>query len=410
MRQRLSLLLSLCGLAALCVSASAAFAQQGQSQQLKSYYMVRPLTGSPAAINKAIEKGLTPSANTLPFWRYTVVSSRDGNTYTGISLGTDPSTNLATTIPVKLVPIIFKMPDGTVYDPTQPNPCLDSGAFSDLQLVAGSPEVQETDFTFGSVDVGKTQYLDAFQRAEYWEGSPNGGSGVSTNTGHHTRLNFQIVDPIVVNVPTGGGKTWTGLGCGNFGVINLAWFDSALLGLTTPDYVQDRILAPLMNKGLVNAGTLPILLFPSVVMAIESTSPFINCCVLGYHGAYLDTNGNIQTYSPVDFDSTGAFGSAVADTSDMAHEVAEWVNDPTGGNPTPAWGHVGQVSGCQGNFEVGDPLSGTNLPPITMPNGFSYHLQELAFFSWFYGAPSLGANGWFSDNDTFTSDAGAVCQ
>jgi hypothetical protein len=37
-------------------------------------------------------------------------------------------------------------------------------------------------------------------------------------------------------------------------------------------------------------------------------------------------------------------------------------------------------------------------------------MQELAFFSWFYGAPSVGVNGWFSNNDTFTHDAGPVCQ
>jgi hypothetical protein len=44
---------------------------------------------------------------------------------------------------------------------------------------------------------------------------------------------------------------------------------------------------------------------------------------------------------------------------------------------------LGQVLGCQSNLEVGDPLSGTDAPPIVMPNHFTYHLQELAFFSWF---------------------------
>jgi hypothetical protein len=34
-----------------------------------------------------------------------------------------------------------------------------------------------------------------------------------------------------------------------------------------------------------------------------------------------------------------------------------------------------------------------------MSNGYTYSLQELAFFSWFFGAPSIGVNGWFSDND-----------
>jgi hypothetical protein len=40
---------------------------------------------------------------------------------------------------------------------------------------------------------------------------------------------------------------------------------------------------------------------------------------------------------------------------------------------------------------------------------FTYNLQELAFFSWFYGAPTLGLNGWFSNNGTFLTDAGPPC-
>lgn len=94
----------------------------------------------------------------------------------------------------------------------------------------------------------------------------------------------------------------------------------------------------------------------------------------------------------------------------MSHEVAEWMNDPFGNNPVPAWGHIGQQPGCQNNLEVGDPLSGTFAPPIFNPqNRFTYHMQELAFFSWFYGAPSVGVNNWFSDNATFLTDAGPVC-
>ena len=86
------------------------------------------------------------------------------------------------------------------------------------------------------------------------------------------------------------------------------------------------------------------------------------------------------------------------------------MNDPFGHNRVPRWGHIGQQPGCQGNFEVGDPLSGTLAPPIAMPNGFTYHMQELAFFSWFFGAPSIGVNRWFSNNATFLHDAGPVCQ
>lgn len=121
-----------------------------------------------------------------------------------------------------------------------------------------------------------------------------------------------------------------------------------------------------------------------------------------------------QTYSPAEFDTSGffTFDASPLDTAILSHEVNEWVNDPLGGvngNPTPPWGHVGQVGFCQYNTEVGDPLSGTLLPTIKMLNGYSYHLQELAFFSWFFGKPSIGVNGWFSNNNTFLSDAGPPC-
>ena len=90
----------------------------------------------------------------------------------------------------------------------------------------------------------------------------------------------------------------------------------------------------------------------------------------------------------------------------MSHEVGEWQNDPDTINPTPAWGHIGQVSGCQSNLEVGDPLSGTTFNDAL--GGFTYHPQELAFFSWFYHQkPSLGVNGWYSDQGTFKTFAKA---
>jgi hypothetical protein len=95
-----------------------------------------------------------------------------------------------------------------------------------------------------------------------------------------------------------------------------------------------------------------------------------------------------------------------ADISVTTHEVAEWMDDPLTNNPTKPWGNIGQVTGCQSNLEVGDPLSGTTFP--VQLNGFRYHAQELAFFSWFYHQhPSIGINHWYSSNGTFTSPAAA---
>ena len=89
-------------------------------------------------------------------------------------------------------------------------------------------------------------------------------------------------------------------------------------------------------------------------------------------------------------------GVSGGDVSTLAHEIGEAINDPPGTNPTPVWGNIGQVlGGCQNNFEVGDPLSpgfGTPTNEFVVAGGVipQYHLQELAFYSWFYGSNALG--------------------
>jgi hypothetical protein len=116
----------------------------------------------------------------------------------------------------------------------------------------------------------------------------------------------------------------------------------------------------------------------------------------------------VQTYATIDWDTSGNF-SCVSDASIASHEIGEWMDDPLANNDTTPWGNVGQVSGCQSNWEVGDPLSGTLMPPITM-NGKEYQMQELAFFSWYFnkdGDPSVGAGGKFSSNGTFQGPAKA---
>jgi hypothetical protein len=214
---------------------------------------------------------------------------------------------------------------------------------------------------------------------------------------------------VVIDIPAGNGIAYPSAvfgGCpgGAVAIVDIAVYEPALFTILSK-------LAP-----GVNPTTFPFFLEHNVVEC-ESGAPGINCgdilnpnalcCILGFH----DSNGP-QTFGTGDFDTSEIFVSPTPDVNSISHEVAEWMNDPFGNNPTPAWGNVGQVQGaCQNNLEVGDPLSGTLAPPIFNPaNKFTYHMQELAFFSWFYGAPSVGVNGWFSNNDTFTHDAGPVCQ
>jgi hypothetical protein len=145
-----------------------------------------------------------------------------------------------------------------------------------------------------------------------------------------------------------------------------------------------------------------VFLFDNVVMYDTVVA---NCCVLGYHNAYT-VGGKLQTYSNAMYDNSGDF-SGSGDISALSHEIGEWQNDPNTVNPTKPWGNIGQVTGCQNNLEVGDPLSGTVFTDTL--NGKAYHPQELAFSSWFYHqSPSQNVNGWFSNQGTFRS-AAAPC-
>lgn len=136
------------------------------------------------------------------------------------------------------------------------------------------------------------------------------------------------------------------------------------------------------------------------------------CCILGYHNAYFSpttgrTAGKIQTYIVANYNSTGgsnfpgAFPTA-PDIAALANMVAGWMDNPTTLNTTPPWtGTINGVPGPQTILEVAypDALMGQQLIPITMPNKIVYHVQDLAFKSWFYcdtGSNNAGFNGQYA--------------
>jgi hypothetical protein len=296
-----------------------------------------------------------------------------------------------TNVPAILVPVKIVMPDKGVFDPTAADPiCSPSGTA--LALVQGSPVLQAAPFTMGGTTIGTTQYADAFQRGNFW-------TNVSiTGDSYHTLLSpVTTLATVTVNVPSGSGTTNSAStfgGCGSLGALDMTWWDP---------FVQNTILPSLAAKG-VSPTTLPLFLLYNVVFTQGTPSLTGACCILGYHAAF---GLPVQTYIPFDFETTGLFTSSIGP---MSHEVGEWVDNPLGTNATPAWGKIGQVTACQANLEVGDPLNGTLFPLVTMPNGVSYAPQELAFFSWFFRqSPSLGVNGWDSDNGSFTSGQATVC-
>jgi hypothetical protein len=371
-----------------------------QTKRPHGYYTVLPLRG----VTSNAARVSAAAATTIPMWDYSITSPLDGLPYSGTMVGRSPFFHGARTtdVPTIIVPIKIVMSDGTVFDPTKPDTtCLPSpsGATA-LALVQESPVLQPAMFTMGGTIVGTTQYPDAFQRSNFWMNVSVTGDRYHTMLDPVTTLGPL---PVTVTVPTGSGATNDATasgGCGKVGVMDINWWQP---------YVEGTLIPSLQG---VSPITLPLFLFYNVVMT--QGPPFTptasTCCILGYHGAFSSPGSAIQTYSPFDFDTTTLFGPASSAISAMSHEVAEWMDDPLGFNPTPAWGNIGQVMGCQNTLEVGDPLSGSSFPSVVMPNGVTYAPQELAFFSWFYRqSHSIGVNGWYSDNGTFTTGQGTVC-
>jgi hypothetical protein len=345
--------------------------------------------GVHARITPAQARASALAGTTVPEFTASVKVGTKSFTYTIV--GKNPAikvSNASTTVNAEIVPVIMKFSNGDTWDPTKTDSC-DTGA-SALARTQNSPIVKTQAHSFGGTSVGTVQVTNAFQRAEFWKDAQPTG----INPSYGVNLAFKTLKPVTINVPNADAAT-AAIGCGNglLGAAEINWLDN---------HLQKVVIPSLKSQG-VGTTTFPIFLLHNFVEYITTTS---NCCVLGYH----NISAGAQTYGLAMYDNSGAFTGS-SDISAMSHEVAEWQNDPNtsgpnNGNPTPAWGHIGQVTGCQSNLEVGDPLSGTTFNDAL--GGFTYHPQELAFFSWFYHQkPSLGVNGWYSDQGKFKTFAAA---
>jgi hypothetical protein len=337
-------------------------------------------------ITAAQARASARAGTTVP--EYTATVNVGTRTFKYTIVGKNPAikvTNPSTTVNAELIPVIMKLPDGRSWSPTKTDSC-DTGA-TPLARTQKSPIVVSQAWKFGSTSVGTEQYVDAFQRAEFWKfAKPTG-----INPGFHVKLSVKTLPAITISVPSADAAEFGPIGCGNgrLGGAEINWLDN---------HLQTVVIPSLASQG-VGPTTFPIFLLHNFVEYINTTG---NCCVLGYHNTF-NTGAGAQTYGLAMYDNSRAFNGS-SDISALSHEVAEWQNDPNTVNPTPSWGNIGQVSGCQANLEVGDPLSGTVFADSL--NGFTYHPQELAFFSWFYHqSPSLGVNGWYSNKGTFRTFA-----
>src|SRR5579863_8692752 len=194
----------------------------------------------------------------LPTW--TGNFSYQGVPFNYTMIGTNPSKGSATTfIRFVLIPVALQFSDGNVLDPTKTVQC--NGTSSALELTEQSPLLaNNVDYKQGGTDVGTTQYLDAFQRAEFWNFV--GKSAVN----YHVLLDTPIVTATqTLIVPANEGSTVKG-SCGIYGKVDMAWFDGQL----------HTILTNLGSQ--ITSATLAYALTYDVVDTNAA-----GCCVLGYH-------------------------------------------------------------------------------------------------------------------------------
>jgi len=337
--------------------------------------------------------GAAATVNPVPLWtyNYTASAARGGGTFTGRIVGRSPFARgkTTTTIPTQIVPLIITI-NGVTFDPTVVDTVCGPAPrnASAVNIITGSPIFQNTNWTMNGANLGSTQYLDAFQRAQF--------STLVSGTPYRLMLAPQVLPAVSLTLTGATFNAASFGGCGTFGVVDINVLDPV---------VQNLITGPL--AGTVNVGTVPIFLTKSVFASVGNPNNLNNCCILGYHSLF-NVGPNIQTYSPFSLDISGVIGG---DVSTLSHEIGELINDPDVNNITPPWGNIGQTVGfCQGNFETGDPLSpgfGTPTSPFTVvgANGYTYTLQEQAYISWFFGGPAGSANGKYSNHDTFGGEA-----
>lgn len=305
-------------------------------------------------------------ATVLPTWNGSFTSG--ATTYTYNMVGTAPSSNATTTIPVYIIPIkvviTYQTSKKAAFDPSH---VLTNGKTVTQNTVASPIFDATTTYVQGGVNVGTTQYIDAFQRANFW-------GTVSSNPNYHLLLGGPtVLAEQTLSPPARYGKLGKPFGF-VAGEVNINWFDAELQSIMKK-FTQ------------IQPNTLPIFLTYDVYLTQGG------CCIGGYHSSV-----GAQAYSHATYvDVAGQFAQ---DVSALSHEAGEWADDPlvnNAGNNTPC-----------GILEVGDPLEGNpnyGGYPYTV-GGFLYNLQDLTTLPYFGAPATTSVKGFF----TFQGETLTVCQ
>ncbi|HTQ53356.1 MAG TPA: hypothetical protein VMI94_02785 [Bryobacteraceae bacterium] len=314
---------------------------------------------------KPAKSGVKPAV-VLPTWNGSF--NYQGATYSFNMVGTTPNTNTTTTVPVYIIPLKVVITTSTGTSTFDPNTVLPNGNTVIQNTVASPIFDSTTTYIQGGTNVGTTQYIDAYQRANFW-------AGVKSHPGYHVLFGGPTVLPTqTLSPPSRDGKVGKPFGF-TAGEVNINWFDAEIQSIIT-------------SFSQIQPNSLPIFLTYDVYLTD------FGCCIGGYHSA-----AGPQAYAHATYvDVTGQFAQ---DVSALSHEAGEFVDDPLVNNPN------GNPVAC-GILEVGDPLENNanfGAYPYTL-NGFQYNLQDLVTLPYFGAPPAVSVHKWF----TFQGETLSVCQ
>jgi hypothetical protein len=297
-----------------------------------------------------------------------------GHNITYTMVGSDPAaSNTDTHIKTFIIPVVF------IYGASNGNQTLDPTAASTggwgrksvIKALLKSPIFDPgADFMSSSIDCGTSQYIDAWQRCNFWSS--------------HTILDYTKVKklkPLSITVsPSQGSIITNPFGSGTVGTYSYSAFQGQV-----SSYISG-------HSQYITPDTFPLFISYDVYLTSGG------CCIGGYH-TRLGAHGTGQTYGYSTYvDHPGSFSG---DVGAIAHEVGEWLDDPFVDN------HVN----CNDNsiMEVGDPLE-NNAHYGTFPvslNGHTWNPQSLVFIPYFGAPTSISANGYYALHGT--QDINHVC-
>ena len=283
-------------------------------------------------------------------------------TRTFTMIGPDPSKdNTTTVIPFQVVPVIFTY---AAFGNQKFNPLKDhyDNGQKVMDNFLGSPLVQSTvSFKSGGEKMGKTQYINAYQRANFWL------RNVKRKTGYNVVLGDpEMLPAMKITVQSGQGVVQQN----PFGTIDTGTYGFGAMDVQINNYIEAH-----------NEVT------PDKFVFFVSDNVFLvsgGCCIGGYHTATAPQPGG-QTYGYTTLVTEQHTGQFSQDVSAASHEIGEWMDDPFTNNRV----------GCNDNsiLENGDPL--VKPPnyggiPYTV-DGFTYNLQNLVNIAYF-GSPDWSVN------------------